>query len=206
MDTPRKPVKVSLDLLKSMVEARTKEERGIVEPEAPLNDSEVERLRQIVTDDYEKLVATFGLSSVLLDVYSYSELANARTPLGTAFTNCTPLYDLYKIVLPLHPSTIREEGIADMPFPPTCWDMFSPTWPKWRMDLWHEVLHQVEDQIYDTWEGGEIHGPSYMRVIVYAAAKLKSLCIGHAVVAPAQLRVLMLGDSNRKNRPPNENR
>ena len=170
--------------------------------EAPLNEGEVERLRQIVNDDYEKLVAAFGLTPVPLDVYSYSESPDAKTRLGTPVANCTPLYDLYKIVLPLHPSTVRDEGIADMQYPLSCWDMFSPAWPKWRMDLWHEVLHQVEDQIYDTWEGGEIHGPSYMRAIVYAAARLKPICVRDAVVTPAQLRVLMLGDRTTENPQP----
>jgi hypothetical protein len=197
MDAPAKPTSNLFAWIKREVQPRTEEQLGPERSEAPLNDREVESLRQIVNDDYEKLVTVLGLTPVPLDVYSYSASSDAKTRFGTSLTNCTPLYDLYKIVLPLHPSTVRDEGIADMQCPPACWNMFSTAWPKWRIDLWHEVLHQVEDQIYDTWEGGEIHGPSYIRAIFYAAEKLKPICLRNAVVTPAQLRVLVLGEHIR---------
>ena len=77
----------------------------------------------------------------------------------------------------------------NLAFPPVSWDKMNPGWPRWRLDLWHEVLHQVEHDIFDSWEGGEEHGESYMRAIQYAVTKLNAL----KALTERDLRVLALG-------------
>jgi hypothetical protein len=42
-------------------------------------------------------------------------------------------------------------------------------WPAWRIELWHEVVHQVEDQILDEWSPGPKHGESWTDAIEYVA-------------------------------------
>lgn len=53
------------------------------------------------------------------------------------------------------------------------WNMgFNHIWPKWRTDLWHEVIHQYENQVLHRWQGGNVHGASWHLATDELAAKL----------------------------------
>jgi len=39
--------------------------------------------------------------------------------------------------------------------PPSTWTKWSPDWPAWRIDLWHEVAHQYSDVVLGRWDPKE---------------------------------------------------
>jgi len=40
-------------------------------------------------------------------------------------------------------------------FPPEKIDKHSLEWPTWRIELWHEVTHQISNDLFKTWEPKE---------------------------------------------------
>src|SRR6266571_2720646 len=143
-----------------------------VEAEEVLSNHEFESVKDAANSDYKHLCQLLGLSPVPIDVFLPSKESTNRTPLGTPMNNFTPLYDSEKVVLPVVAGASGQMVSDNLAFPPVSWDKMNPGWPRWRLDLWHEVLHQVEHDIFDSWEGGEEHGESYMRAIQYAVTKL----------------------------------
>jgi len=160
-----------------------------VEVEETLSNEEFGSVIDAAKSDYEHLCHLFGLRPVPLDVFLPSRVLTNRTPLGTPVNNFTPLYDTQKVVLPIVVGASSKMVFDTLVFPPVSWDTMNPEWPRWRLDLWHEVVHQVEKDIFDSWEGGEKHGESYMRAIKYAVQKLNDV----KPIAFEDLRKLTLG-------------
>jgi hypothetical protein len=146
-------------------------------------------VKQIVESDYQSLCRVIGIKPVPLDVYEFSANSEERTPLGTPLKNATPLYDSRIVVIPVVPEMVEEYAAAPAKFPPNSWDKFSKAWPQWRIELWHEVLHQIEHHVLNAWKDGEHHGESYKHAIEIAANKLSSI----ADVTPEKLRKIALG-------------
>lgn len=94
------------------------------------------------------------------------------------------------IALPIDLYTQSNRTRETFVFPPTGWDRMENCWPEWRLNLWHEVLHQVEVEILKVWDGSkETHDESYKDAIKYAAAKISTV----KTITPEQLRMLTLG-------------
>jgi hypothetical protein len=197
MDNSQNPPKFSqqphgkrIDFLKTIVAPQTEMERG--SPAPPLDNEEIGRMRKIVSADYDKWVRALGLRPVPLDVYGYYKTSDAKTQHGTSVTNSIPGYDGCKIVLPLAPDVTRQDGIVEPDFPPTSWDGKPPAWPTWRVDLLHEVVHQVEDQVLGLWSGKE-NLLTYSQAIDNAAAHLSRI----KAVTPVELQLLTVGFKER---------
>jgi hypothetical protein len=173
MDAKPKLTKLSPSEIKSILRETTPftPEREVVVDEV-LSNQEIETVRTAAQSDYENLCGLFGLSPVPVDVFSPSKQSTDRTPHGTPVNNFTPLYDTEKVVLPIVVGASGKMVLDNFVFPPVSWDKMSPEWPRWRLDLWHEVLHQVEHDILKTWTGGEVHGESYMKAIRAAVERL----------------------------------
>ncbi|TYP94870.1 hypothetical protein LX73_0160 [Fodinibius salinus] len=118
--------------------------------------------------EYQNLCNKLDLKPVPLDVYEYKEDSNEKTDLSTSKNNATAGYSPDKLILPLTgegTSSLREPS-----FPPKEWNKLHPMeWPVWRVELWHEVVHQVEDQILNKWSPLHNHGNSWSEAIRYVA-------------------------------------
>jgi hypothetical protein len=119
-------------------------------------DSNIVR-EDIVRAEYRRLCALLGLPEVTLDVYEYLEGAppSQMTPLGTPLCRFDPGYSSTRKLLAL------PQVVDDLPdnlpeFPPTDWRKL--IWPPWRIELWHEVIHQLSDHlgVLDIQEPGRV--------------------------------------------------
>ncbi len=184
-------MKITIHDLKELVGESKPLETGVQLEENPSSRlNELEAIRSIVNTDYDNLTGVFGIKRVPVDVYFPSDSSKDRTSLGTPESNFTPLYNGELIALPIVLDT-QSNGIGTaLQFPPAGWDTMRSEWPRWRLDLWHEVLHQVEKDILGTWDGTkETHDDSYMDAIEYAVSKISKA----KPITTEQLRKLTLG-------------
>jgi hypothetical protein len=195
MDNPQNSAKFSqqpegkrIEFLKGLVSPKADEQRDSDDSGPPLGDEEVTRIREIVTADYDKWAKALRLEPVPLDVYGYRKTSDAKTQHGTSVTNGTPGYNGRIIVMPLWPKTTREQGMVLPEFPPSSWEEKPPTWPEWRTNLLHEVVHQLEDQILHIWSGKE-NLKTYLQALEQVAASLSHI----TAVTPGELQMLTLG-------------
>lgn len=137
--------------------------------------------------EYEKLCVLVGMDAVPLDLYTYSpETPGRTTEHGTSFANGDPAYSgtLRLIVLPVDRDPERQ--LDDTGFPPTDFHKNGNCWPSWRIELWHEVVHQVSDTVFGKWnpkEPGRVrpdgtlsergHGEGWYVGLEYLATKVE---------------------------------
>lgn len=203
METPQHSPKFSqqpkekrLEFLKSLI-PDTAQRRICDDSGPPLDEKEVTHMREIVTADYLSWAKALGLEPIPLDVYGYCKTSDAKTNYGTSVTNGTPGYCEPKgmpgshariIVMPLWPQPTREQGM-DLPgFPPGSWEEKPPTWPEWRTNLLHELVHQLEDKVLHIWTGEE-NPKTYLQALEEAAARLNRI----TTVTLDELQMLTLG-------------
>ena len=136
--------------------------------------------------EYQRLCGVFGLSPIALDVYVCDDSSTATTSLGFPVANCDPLYSGTKNQMALPLTSAEDQWPAEVPsFPPATLAKFSDEWPAWRIELWHEVVHQVSNDICNAWDPKEPprtrnngsrsatgHGAGWFIGIQHAAAKL----------------------------------
>jgi hypothetical protein len=189
MPKPLKPIKVTIDDLKGIVgDNHQLVQAG--DEETILAEEELADILANAKIDYEHLCPALGLQPVPLDVFCPSGKSEATTLMGTPIKNFTPGFSSKTVVLPIIPGTFSHVKGQGFSFPPSTWDLMHPEWPRWRLDLWHETLHQVENDIFKTWDGSKKeHGRSYMQAIEYAASRLSPL----KHITTEQLRMLALG-------------
>ncbi len=118
-----------------------------------MKKTKLESLRNAVEQDYDALVSTCDLTPVPVDV--------CAAPSGGG----TPFYAKDKksgkacISLPQLEGDIENATAELLGFPPVAFDMHSPEWPTWRTELWHEFIHQFQDQELGSWNPGDgLHG------------------------------------------------
>ena len=138
----------------------------------------------IIEAEYTRLCHVFGLREVPLDIYEAdpdSEVEE-RTPFGTDRRNTDPAYSGTKKLLVL-PILAADQPTTLPPFPPETWTKLD--WKSWQLELWHEVIHQISDEVFGAWDPNEPgytrdngtpsltgHGVGFRRALDYAAAKL----------------------------------
>lgn len=121
---------------------------------------------RIVCKEYELLVQRLRLQPVPLDIYEFVEGSLTPTPAGfTLLGNGSPGYGAPGLILP-------QEGpdIDEVAFPPV--DVVKLNWPVWRIELWHEVCHQVQDKQLGMWnplDGSQGHSSGWSEAILYVA-------------------------------------
>lgn len=183
MDSPKVRLIFTTQYLKSLVGPVGESKRDADWWGPPLDQEESALMATIVRTDYLRWAAALNLSPVPVDVFGWVQEAEGRTELGSPRSNATPLYDTQKIVIPLIPSQTREDGMIQPEFPPSAWDGKPPVWPRWRLDLLHEVVHQVENDRLQLWTGREDVG-TYRLALASVSDLLQA-------VAPATLDELV---------------
>ena len=108
----------------------------------------ISQLQELIDIEYEHLVRRLHLVAIARDVYKVDDEGTGRKTLsGTDVRNATPGCKPRLVVLPQEPGDLREWSPTQPVFPPTNWDRYTDEWPMWRIELWHEVVHQYQDQI-----------------------------------------------------------
>lgn len=188
MTKPLKPIKLTIKDIKGIVgDSGPVVQAG--EEETVIPDDELADILAKAKADYEHLCRALELHPVPLDIYCPSKKSDEKTLLGTQIKNFTPGFNPKAIILPIVPGTINHTKEQAFPFPPSTWDSIRPEWPRWRLDLWHETLHQIENDVLNSWDGSnEKHGESYMRAIDYAVSKIRTL----KLITHRDLRLLAL--------------
>lgn len=108
---------------------------------------------RIIQAEYQRLCNFFGLIPVPLDVYICdTENTQDFTALGFPIAQGAAAYSGTRrlMAVPLAPGDPLPSTIPD--FPPRVWNTRSDEWPTWRLDVWHEVVHQVSNDILKAWD------------------------------------------------------
>jgi hypothetical protein len=111
-------------------------------------------IRKPIDDEYTFLCTHLGLTQVPLDVFYADPGAqpNSLTPLGSDIRSEDARYGRTAVVpkmLALPLATGDDNPISA--HPPTSWHKLDSQWPTWRIELWHEVVHQHSDQVGNAW-------------------------------------------------------
>jgi hypothetical protein len=122
-----------------------------------------------IQEEYRNLCNILSLTQVSLDVYIAKEGSTEITEFGTCIGNYTPAYSPQKLIMPLVDYFNMDQATTPT-FPPEVWDRNHPyEWPIWRIELWHEVCHQVEDQIFNEWDAKIEQGEAWEKSMKYIA-------------------------------------
>jgi hypothetical protein len=146
------------------------------------------RAEQIVRAEYQRLCNCLGLIPVPLDVYvcDDSTQPSTTTPLGFHVANCDPLYSGTKRLMAVPLTDAEDSWPVTLPsFPPLALLKQSDEWPAWRIELWHEVVHQVSNDVLAAWDPREAprlrpnttpsqsgHGQGWFSGVEHVAKKL----------------------------------
>jgi len=125
-----------------------------------------ESTKELIQNEYYHLCKKLDLNPLPLDIYIVNLKSTENTQLGTSYNNATPLYTRKLLVLPVFRGDLEVLYDQTHTFPPMTWDKIHPVeWPIWRIELWHEICHQVEDQLIGEWKSGNSHGKSWQKAI-----------------------------------------
>ncbi len=143
-------------------------------------ETHFEYAKVLLTEEYLKLCAHLGLSPFTLDIHPFDcDYSNWEPLIMNSFRNGDPNFSSkHKIIgLPVYGDhNISDYPSSPFPFPPRNWDRnsFFNEWPIWRMELWHETIHQVSDhlKVYDPDERGprgKGHGNGWATAVKHVA-------------------------------------
>lgn len=154
--------------------------------------------RGVIDKEYDRLCVRLRLSHLPLDAYIYDVEAppDVKTSQGTEVRNEMAGFSERGAIIIL-PMDDRDALARETTFPPPTLDRHDAEWPLWRIELWHEVIHQLSSQlgVYDHEEPGHRmatgqfwtargHGDGWLRAIEHAAREFE--------VAPIQLEELLI--------------
>lgn len=129
----------------------------------------IDQLRLLIKIDYFKLCSHVKLESIDLDVHLYDSNSDTKSDYGLDVNVPWPAYSPEVIALPVAAGDIEVYANQGPPFPPGEWNKLnSQNWPVWRIELWHEVVHQIEDQVLGIWKPGSDNDKTWRK----AASKL----------------------------------
>lgn len=139
--------------------------------------------------DYEYLVATLGLrTSVDLIIYqvTFEDLKEEPLFLRSDLTSEFPFpgYTRGVIAIPIEGHAVdSESSLADVSPPlvgESDWNRErEEAWPQWRLELWHEVCHQYQDEVVGGWNKGDGsfgHTQGWEEAVDSVAAKVGCNC------------------------------
>lgn len=118
---------------------------------------------QEARNEYSLLCEIFSQKPIILDIYKYNENSDGMTLFETPLNNITPGYSKEKIILPLDPGELQSYYGELPPYPPKHWEKLYLDWPNWRIELWHEFCHQIEDQTLELWKPGNDDPETYIK-------------------------------------------
>lgn len=103
----------------------------------------LQKVTQLINDEYSNLCKALSVSPV---------------PRGSIDCRVVPDSELYArpgfkpgcLRFPFYQGDLDNTPDYQPVFPPSTWDPSNPNeWPLWRIELWHEVCHQVEFQVFE---------------------------------------------------------
>ena len=117
---------------------------------------------ETIRDEYARLCVRLAMPPVPLDIFICDDEASAdeRTQLGSVVRVCDARYGGTPRILAVPLCKGDDEPRAIAGWPPPDWDKQGLLWPAWRIDLWHEVVHQYSDLVSGGWDPKE---PAIMR-------------------------------------------
>ena len=168
--------------------------------DAPTEDCELEnveelaeqlqKLKPIIEEDYRQLCLRVGVvKGVPLDLYVVSPKSTEKSDHGIARSYPFPGYNQKAIHLALDEVELLDFHLTQPVFPPTKWHLFYDQWPSWRVNLWHETIHQYDDQTLHTWDPKNAHGKSWANATRDFASRFKVAVkeiedVTHGAIAP----------------------
>jgi hypothetical protein len=102
---------------------------------------------QLIRSEYAALCRLLSLSAVTLDIYDFVEGSTATTIAGSQIGDPNARYSAQRKLLALPICEADDLPSEETAFPPTEWHKASTQWPAWRIELWHEVVHQQSDEL-----------------------------------------------------------
>lgn len=128
------------------------------------------KVTELIKSEYHNLCKALSLQQVDLDIYIVQPDSTQSSQFGTPFKNATAAYKPGLLVLPLCNGDFGVIHEQSPVFPPTTWRKNDPVeWPVWRIELWHEVCHQIVDQVFHAWSLKNQHGESWRKAIDFVA-------------------------------------
>lgn len=135
----------------------------------------IPQLQTLVQQDYELLCHATGLTPVPLEICRIVEGTEELDAHGERLLHPHAGYDQHVIHLPFHDLELEmfSQTLPTFPPPQNQWDpLFGQTWPKWRIDLWHEAIHQYVDQVLHQWTPDNRHDGPWFPATDQVAAHL----------------------------------
>jgi hypothetical protein len=101
-----------------------------------------------IADEYGQLCKRLGLAPVRLDAYVYDldVSADVKTDHDPEVRSDTADFSEKHSIIML-PIDDRDALLRPITFPPRAWGKHDEDWPLWRIELWHEVVHQVSSHL-----------------------------------------------------------
>ena|SRR6185437_5871704 len=121
-------------------------------------NSDVAAAEATIMAEYDRLCGALGIGKVALDVYLANDAADpvgGRSAAGVDLRHTDPCYSGHRRVLVIPLLLGDLEHVKTLQFPPIAWDKMSAEWPPWRIELWHEVIHQYSDLVLGMWDSKE---------------------------------------------------
>jgi hypothetical protein len=130
----------------------------------------LEKARELIRSEYSNLCKALSLQQVDTDIYIVQPNSKQTTQFGTSLMNDTPQYGPGLLILPLMRADLEACPEQSPAFPPTVWNKHHLyEWPVWRIELWHEVCHQVEDQVFHKLNSQNKHGETWRKAKSFLA-------------------------------------
>ena len=125
---------------------------------------------ETIATEYGRLCQILGLKPVVLDVFRIIDGSSEATPAGSMTRGrADAAYGKGFVVIPVDGLPIEVKA-----FPPRDWRRFGDEWPSWRVDVWHEVVHQVQEQqlgALDRGDGTKGHSRGWSEAVAAVASK-----------------------------------
>lgn len=137
-------------------------------------EERIQRLREIVTQEYATLCGRLDLRQLEWDIFIARPRSTELTALGTPLGHATASYfhrGRQYMIMSYFTEDLMALPVDALAFPPALWERaqrdHDTIWPDWRLSLWEETIHQLQDQRFNAIEDG--HGEGWLRAVAFAA-------------------------------------
>ena len=114
-----------------------------------------EKNKAAIQAEYERLRALLGLPALTLDIYEHNPESTDQTESGTPIASGDPAFSASQNIIRL-PVCPGDTLPTEKPQFPVAWSKRQSEWDPWRIELWHEVIHQLSAHrgVYNSLEQG----------------------------------------------------
>ena len=142
--------------------------------------AELPQFQAAVQAEYSALCQCLGLSLAFLDVCVTNAVGapccgHQREEAG--YRGACETHVAGVLVIPIDPPHLAALPTAPgVVFPAACAKRSPTVWPDWRVSLYHEVCHQVQDQVYGLLDGADGysgHNTNWWEAVAWVSDKLQ---------------------------------